>query len=82
MKPILIDNLVKETSTETEVQVTLMGQRLRGWKLAKPLNYKFTWLQRIQLALYILKGKAIAVQYFEDLTEKDKEEHVRNNLKK
>lgn len=82
MKPILIDRLVKETQTESEFQVILMGQRLRGWKIAKPLNHNFTWIQRIQLALYILKGKAIAVQYFEDLSDKDKEEHVRNNLKK
>lgn len=80
MKPILIDDLVKESHTQTEINRQLMGVRVRGWKIAKPLNYHFTFLEKIQLVLYILCGKAIVVQYFEDLNENDN--YVKKNLKK
>lgn len=82
MKPILIDELVKESTTQTEINRKLMGTRVRGWKIAKPLNYDFTWLERIQLSFYVLRGKAIVVQHFEDLTEKDKDNHIKKNLNK
>ena len=82
MKPVLIDELVKESHSQCEINRQLMGYRVRGWKITKPLNYNFTWLERIQLCLYVLRGKAIAVQFFEDLTEKDKDNHVKINLKK
>lgn len=82
MKPILIDDLVKESHTQCEVNRQLLGTRVRGWKIAKPLNYDFTILERIKLCLYILKNKAIAVQFFEDMSEEDKDEHIKRNLKK
>lgn len=82
MKPILIDDLVKESHTQCEINRQLMGHRVRGWKIAKPLNYQFTLLEKIKLISYILRGKAIAVQFFEDMTEKDKDEHIKRNLKK
>lgn len=82
MKPILIDDLVKESHAQCEINRQLIGVRVRGWKIAKPLNYNFTLLEKIQLSLYIFRGKAIAVQFFEDLTEKDKDDHIKKNLKK
>lgn len=82
MKPILIDDLVKESHAQSEINRQVMGFRVRGWKIAKPLNYDFTLVERIILSLYVLRGKAIVVQHFEDLTENDKDNHVKKNLKK
>jgi len=82
MKPILIDDLVKESLPQCEINRQLTGVRVRGWKIAKPLNYDFTWLERIKLCLYVLRNKAIVVQHFEDMSEDDKDEHIKRNLKK
>lgn len=82
MKPILIDELVKESHTQTKINRQLMGFNVRGWKITKPLNHKFTLLERIKLSCYILCGKAIAVQFFEDLSENDKDNYIKKSLKK
>jgi len=82
MKPVLVDELVKESHTQCEINRQIMGFRVRGWKIAKPLNYQFTFIERIKLSMYVLRGKAIVVQFFEDLSEKDKDNHVKKNLKK
>jgi len=82
MKPILIDELIKESHSQCEINRQLLGTRIRGWKITKPVNYYFIFLERIQLSLYVLRGKAIVVQYFEDLSEKDKDNHIKKNLNK
>lgn len=82
MKPILIDDLVKESHAQCEINRTLLGTRVRGWKIAKPLNYDFTVLERVKLALFILRNKAIAVQFFEDMSEDDKDQYIKKNLNK
>ena len=72
MKAILIDELVKATE---QVSVVIEGKKLEGWQIAKPLNYdkKYTTLkERFTMAKKVLFGKAIAVQFFTDLTEQDK----------
>lgn len=82
MKPILIDELVKEPHTSCEVKRKINGIDVRGWQIAKPLNYHFNLIEKIKLAVYILRGKAIAVQFFEDLSEKEKDKYVKKQLKK
>lgn len=82
MKPVLIDDLIVESHAQCEINRQLMGVRVRGWKIAKPLNYNFNFFEKIQLSLHIFRGKAIAVRFFEDLTEKDKDDHIKKNLKK
>lgn len=83
MKPILIDDLMKGSNTQAEVNLlTSGGVRMRGWKIAKPLNYNLRFRQRIQMAMHVLRGKAIAVRYFEDMKETEIMEYARNNLKK
>jgi len=82
MKPILIDSLVKEgDSVKSEFTVTLNDNKVKGWQIAKPLNHTYNLVQRISLALAVLRGKAIAVQYFEDLNESQKIEYVKKELK-
>jgi len=83
MKPVLIDDLVKEANTQTEVNlVTHGGVRLRGWKIAKPLNYNLGFRSRVQMACQVFRGRAIAVRYFEDMTEAEIMEYALKKLKK
>ena len=83
MKPVLIDDLVKQADTQYEVNlVTSGGVRLRGWKIAKPLNYNLGFRNRLRMAWQVLRGKAIAVRYFEDMTEDEIMKYALNNLKK
>ena len=83
MKAILIDELVKDHSTTEQVTVVIEGKKLEGWQIAKPLNYerKYTTLkERFMMAKKVLFGKAIAVQFFTDLTEQDKFAYVKTKL--
>ena len=83
MKAILIDELVKDQSTTEQVSVIIEGKKLEGWQIAKPLNYdkKYTTLkERFMMAKKVLFGKAIAVQFFTDLTEQDKIAYVKTKL--
>jgi hypothetical protein len=83
MKAILIDELVKDQSTTEQVSVVIEGKKLEGWQIAKPLNYEknYTTLkERFVMAKKVLFGKAIAVQFFADLTERDKIAYVKNKL--
>ena len=83
MKAILIDELVKDQSTTEQVTVVIEGKKLEGWQIAKPLNYerKYTTLkERFMMAKKVLFGKAIAVQFFTDLTEQDKIAYVKTKL--
>ena len=83
MKAILIDELVKDQSTTEQVTVVIEGKKLEGWQIAKPLNYerKYTTLkERFMMAKKVLFGKAIAVQFFTDLTEQEKIAYVKTKL--
>lgn len=83
MKAILIDELLKNQSTSEQVSVVIEGKKLDGWKIAKPLNYdkKYTTLkERFVMAKKVLFGKAIAVQFFTDLTEQEKIETLNEIL--
>ena len=83
MKAILIDELVKDQSTTEQVTVVIEGKKLERWQIAKPLNYerKYTTLkERFMMAKKVLFGKAIAVQFFTDLTEQEKIAYVKTKL--
>jgi hypothetical protein len=82
MKAILIDELVKDQSTTEQVSVTIEAKKLKGWQIAKPLNYekKYTrFIDRFKSAFKVLTGKAIAVQFFTDLSEEEKIAYVKTN---
>ena len=83
MKTILIDELVKDKSVSEQVSVVIEGKMLEGWQIAKPLNYnkEYTTLKdRFVMAKKVLLGKAIAVQFFTDLTEAEKISYVKNQI--
>jgi uncharacterized protein (DUF2141 family) len=86
MKPILIDTIQDEFAADTgEFTVEVDGKKLKGWQIAKPMNYDpeyFTMEERQKMADEILKGKAIAVRFFEDLTPEEQAEYVRNEINK
>ena len=88
MKPILIDDFIKqntEGSTSERTSVTIDGVTYNGYQLAKPLNYDPEFLslkERREMANAILKGKAIAVRYFCDMTEKEQIEYVKTKINK
>ncbi len=83
MKTILIDELVKDKSVKEQVSVVIEGKMLEGWQIAKPLNCnkEYTTLKdRFVMAKKVLLGKAIAVQFFTDLTEDEKISYVKNQI--
>jgi hypothetical protein len=76
----LIDNILKEQDkVDTQASVMIDGVEHIGWVCAKPLNYNYEngFFTRLRNALKIIKGKAIAIQYFEDLSENEKINYVR-----
>ena len=83
MRTILIDELVKDQSATEQVSVVIEGKKIEGWQISKPLNYdkKYTSLKdRFVMARKVLFGKAIAVQFFTDLTEDEKISYVKNKI--
>ena len=83
MRTILIDELVKDKSVSEQESVVIEGKMFDGWQIAKPLNYdkKHTTLKdRFVMAKKVLFGKAIAVQFFTDLTEDEKNSYVKNQI--
>jgi len=85
MKPILIDEFIKDISdTQEGTNVLIEGQSFEGYQIAKPLNYDPEYLsmeERQEMANYVLEGKAIAVRFFRDLTEEEKVEYVKSQIK-
>ena len=78
----LIDHVIKEDNTLTEKLVSVEGNEYRGWVVAKPLNvYLEGFWVRLKGAILVLRGRAIAVQYFDDLTDKQKQRYVQNEKK-
>lgn len=84
-KVILIDNLVKEAGENTsQFNVDVDGDSYQGYQIAKPLNYDLEYTskkERKAMAQLVLDGKAIAVQYFADITAEQQADYVRNKLK-
>jgi hypothetical protein len=83
MKSFLIDELVNDDSVPESVSVVVDGNKLEGWMISKPLNYdkEYTTLkERFAMAKKVFFGKAIAVQFFSDLTEKEKTDYVKTKL--
>lgn len=84
MKPMLIDLIPGELGANMEqFTVEVDGEKLHGWQIAKPMNYDpeyFPMEERQKMADEILKGKAIAVRFFEDLTLEEQTEHVKNEI--
>lgn len=83
MKTILIDELVKEQLVKEEVSVVIEGQNINGWVIDKPLNYdkKHTTIKdRFVMAKKVLFGKAIAVNFFTDLTKDEKISYVKTKI--
>lgn len=79
MKPILIDEFIKEQDTSEEFTVDVNGTPMKGWQIAKPLNYNPEYLSkkdRKEMANAVLAGKAVAVCFFEDLSEEEKSKYV------
>ncbi len=84
MKPIVIDELLKEDHTDTETSVTINGKKMTGWQLAKPENYRKEYtpfIERLIGAWKVFQCKAIPVQYFCDLTQEEQVEFVKTQLK-
>ena len=78
----LIDHLVREDNTQSEKLVWVDGKEYRGWVIAKPLNvYLEGFWTRLRDAFQILKGRAIAVQYFDDLSDEQKQRFVKTEKK-
>lgn len=85
MKPILIDDFIKESndSPQSSHNVTVDGTVYTGYQIAKPLNYEpeyFSSLERQEMADAVLAGKAIAVRYFSDMTEEEQVAYVKAKL--
>ncbi len=73
----VIDNI---GGCQSEVKVWVDDTLYTGWVNAKPINPR--WFRtRIADAWQILRGKAIAVRYFDDLNEKEKANHVKKYMK-
>ena len=70
----LVDDL-KQGGCQTEVTVKANDTLYNGWVCAKPINPRW-WRTRIADAWQVFIGKAIAVKYFDDLTEKQKQDYV------
>lgn len=85
MKPILIDDIQEEFGSNTEqFVVEVNGKKLQGWQIAKPINFDSEHLsikERKEMADAIMKGKAIAVRFFDDLTAEEQTEYVKNKIK-
>jgi hypothetical protein len=80
---ILIDDLIKEDGCQQQVSVEVDGQLMNGYQIAKPLNYDPEYMdltERWKMAKLIMEGKAIAVQYFTDLTKEQQVAYVKSKI--
>jgi hypothetical protein len=80
----LIDDIDESFNNMEQVTVIIDSKKLQGWQIAKPLNYEkkyCTFIERLKAALLVFKCKAIAIQFFRDLTEEEKIKYVKNKIK-
>jgi hypothetical protein len=83
MKPVLIDDIQDYTDTQSEFTVEVNGQPMKGYQVAKPLNFDKEYTSkkdRKAMAKLVLEGKAIAVQFFEDLTPEEQTKYVEEKI--
>jgi hypothetical protein len=80
MKPILIDKISSDTQSGEVVRIG--SDYYEWWTIAKPLNYNYGFFTRLGHAIKVLRGKAIAVRFFSDLSDEEKREHLLNEFKK
>ena len=71
----IVDTFIK-TGAQSQEYVVVNGKEYVGWVHAKPINPRW-WRTRIRDAWQILRGRAIAIQYFKDLTQEQKESYVK-----
>lgn len=82
---MLIDDIIEDDSCQEGVTVIVDGEKMNGYQIAKPLNYGSEYLpmeERWKMAQLIMAGKAIAVQYFSDLTEDEQVAYVKKKMGK
>lgn len=77
---MIIDDFIKEEHPTSEMNVKINGKICQGWQITKPLN-KTSFLKRVIDAIKVIKGKGIVLQYFEDLSEKEKTTYVLKKLR-
>ena len=87
METILIDELVNDYPLQPteKSSVVIKGKNIEVYTIAKPLNYepKYTsFLSRLRSAINVLNGKAIAFQFFADLSEEQQIMYVKQKLLK
>ena len=76
MKPMLIDRVSSYHSTQSCEKLRYEGQLYEHWCIAKPYSQRFGFKTRFRHALLVLMGKAVAVQYFKDLSDEEKLEEL------
>jgi len=76
MKPILVDEFSSYHSTQSCEKMKYEGQLYVHWCIAKPYSQRFQFKNRLRHAILVLRGKAIAVQYFQDLSTDEKIEQM------
>ena len=76
MKPILADEFSSHHSAQSCDKVRFNDTIYEGWHIAKPYSRRYGFGIRLRHALLVLRGKAIAVQYFQDLTQDEKIEQM------
>jgi len=73
-------DILKKQGCQSEVIMIIDGVQYSGWVSAKPINPR--WFRtRLRDALMVFRGKAIAVQYFDDLTEQQKQDYIKTQTK-
>lgn len=83
---LLLDTLVKRAETTlTEHRIEIDGTIFTGYMMAKPLNYskKYTTLfDRFRMLKAIMRGKAIAVCFFEDMTKEQQRVYAKSVIER
>lgn len=77
----LIDDIVTKGEALSRFKViNVDGKEYTGWVCAKPINPRL-FRTRLRDAVKVLRGEAIAIQYFDDLTEQEKQNYVKTQVK-
>lgn len=73
-------DILKKQGCQSEVTMIINNVQYTGWVSAKPINPR--WFKtRLRDALKVFTGKAIAVQYFDDLTDQQKQDYIKTQIK-
>ena len=73
---MLIDNISSYHSAQSCEKIRYDGILYEHWCIAKPYSQRFGFKTRFRHAILVLRGKAVAVQYFKDLSETEKLEEL------